>query len=288
MARKPRRRDPVLQIGDRAITLGHYLKVYRLQVLLEPYITPIERASVLPMKLLENLVDDELARQLAVERGIKVTKKQIDVAMRGHFGPEVATDGEKFQEHYSYVRQITGLSDAEYRAMTEAALLTDALDEQLRDNVPQSGPQAHIRVILVERQYDGDQVTRDLLAGQDFAQVAAERSRDPSCTKGGDVGWVPRGTISPELDNLVWTVPVGTFGGPVAAWNGYVFVLVEDRQPDRPYSEEQRAGVQGAALKFAILNARKRLRVEWFWDSDKYTWLMDQCHDLLTAPELQP
>jgi len=60
-----------------------------------------------------------------------------------------------------------------------------------------------------------------LSAGEDFATVARELSDDPSKNKGGEVGWVRKGMLLPELEAAVFAVPDGGLSEVLESSYGY-------------------------------------------------------------------
>ncbi len=74
------------------------------------------------------------------------------------------------------------------------------------------------------------EVRSSILAGADFADVAAERSQDPgSATQGGDLGTVRRGQMVPAFEEAVWNAPVGQVTEPVLTQFGYHLIRVDER-----------------------------------------------------------
>jgi peptidyl-prolyl cis-trans isomerase D len=77
----------------------------------------------------------------------------------------------------------------------------------------------------------------DLLArikgGEDFAQVAQQASEDTaSAVKGGDLGFVAKGTMSRPIEMAVQNLAVGDVTGPVLSEQGYNLIKLEDKKPE--------------------------------------------------------
>ncbi len=67
-------------------------------------------------------------------------------------------------------------------------------------------------------------------AGADFGEVAAEYSMDPgSAPNGGDLGWVPRGTMIFEFDEAAFALDVNEVSNPVPTQFGWHIIM---RGPD--------------------------------------------------------
>ena len=51
--------------------------------------------------------------------------------------------------------------------------------------------------------------------GADFAELAQQFSEGPSAKQGGSLGWVSRGEMVPEFEELIFSLAEGEIGGPV-------------------------------------------------------------------------
>jgi peptidyl-prolyl cis-trans isomerase C len=116
----------------------------------------------------------------------------------------------------------------------------DLLDRYARDIAGKPGPEeAHVRVITVPKEADARDVIKKLQSGADFAQLAQQVSTDATAGKGGDLGFVTRASVNPELSGAIFAVPAGQVVQSPVASNGTWFVLkVEERriQPTPPFS----------------------------------------------------
>lgn len=75
-------------------------------------------------------------------------------------------------------------------------------------------------------------VQQRLASGEDFAEIAAGVSEDPaSRDQGGDLGYIARGEILPEVENAAFATSAGEVVGPIETSFGLHLVQVVDRQP---------------------------------------------------------
>lgn len=65
------------------------------------------------------------------------------------------------------------------------------------------------------------QAAKRLAAGEEFGTVAQEISEDPTRSRGGEVGWVRRGQLLPELDEEVFKLQAGQYTKPIKTKFGY-------------------------------------------------------------------
>jgi peptidyl-prolyl cis-trans isomerase SurA len=76
-------------------------------------------------------------------------------------------------------------------------------------------------------------------AGDDFATVAREMSQAPSAAEGGDLGWLKRGTVQPEIEKVALALKPGQVSDLVRTRTGWQILKVEDRRGGqvRPFDE---------------------------------------------------
>ena len=67
--------------------------------------------------------------------------------------------------------------------------------------------------------------------GEDMAVVATSVSDDPSSARGGDIGWIAKGMLLPELEAAVWALKPGEVSEVLKSSLGYHIFKVEDRRP---------------------------------------------------------
>jgi peptidyl-prolyl cis-trans isomerase D len=80
-------------------------------------------------------------------------------------------------------------------------------------------------------QAKAESILKQLKNGADFAQMAKKYSEDPgSKDKGGELGFVQRGTMVPTFDNAIFTQPIGALT-IVKSEFGFHIVQVEARHP---------------------------------------------------------
>ena len=65
------------------------------------------------------------------------------------------------------------------------------------------------------------QAAKRLAAGEEFGAVAQEVSDDPTRSRGGEVSWVRRGQLLPELDEEVFKLQAGQHTKPIKTKFGY-------------------------------------------------------------------
>ena len=79
-----------------------------------------------------------------------------------------------------------------------------------------------------------------LKSGTDFSQLAKESSQDDStASKGGDLGWVTRGSMNQSIEDAAFRLDKGRFSSPILTDQGYHLIMVEEKVEERvtPFEE---------------------------------------------------
>jgi peptidyl-prolyl cis-trans isomerase D len=87
-----------------------------------------------------------------------------------------------------------------------------------------------------------DAIRARVAGGADFADVALEASEDPvTKERGGDLGWIARGSVVKALDDAAFAQEIGALGEVIESPQGFHLLRVEERTPARvvPFEEAQ-------------------------------------------------
>lgn len=92
-----------------------------------------------------------------------------------------------------------------------------------------------VRHILVKEEQQAKDVIKALDEGQNFAELAKEKSLDPSKSNGGGLGWIgPDQVVKPFGDALASLQKGKYSAAPVQTQFGWHIILVEDSRPQEP------------------------------------------------------
>lgn len=76
--------------------------------------------------------------------------------------------------------------------------------------------------ILVQHQYEAEDILRALQAGKDFSELARKYSKCPSASEGGSLGSFPQGKMDEDFEDAAFALKVGEFTPkPVRTKFGY-------------------------------------------------------------------
>lgn len=247
-------RERVATVGGTHLTYSDYAMTLRL--------SPLTQDSA--RDALSATINYEIVRQGAAELDLEVTQAEIDAELRQTFlgeGEEEISEQE-FQERYAYVLQELGVTKAQYEDTVATQLLANKIGELERSEVPEVGaPMSHVHLGVVEvyTESQAEQVMERLEDGEDLATVAADFN-------GGDLGWVPKGMMSLEIEQFAFAQQSGNATDRFQRTEGYTVVEVLEPVQDMPLADEEtRQELQDNALSY------------WFevqWD-EKVTWEVD-------------
>ena len=69
-----------------------------------------------------------------------------------------------------------------------------------------------------------------IVNGEPFEKIAAEYSKGPAAAEGGDVGYVERGVILPEVEKAAFELPVGQMSDVIQSEVGFHIIAILDRR----------------------------------------------------------
>lgn len=103
-------------------------------------------------------------------------------------------------------------------------------------SVPES---VHLHHILVKSDKEAKDVLARIKKGEKFPDLASQVSICPSKAKGGNLDWLPRGSLVKEIEDVAFTMKNGEITGPVQTKFGYHVLLLEDKKPAQESSYDQ-------------------------------------------------
>ena len=77
---------------------------------------------------------------------------------------------------------------------------------------------------------DAETIHRRLFAGEPFDQISANHSQGPAAKEGGDIGYIERGTILPEVESVAFSLPLNQISDVIESPIGFHIIQVIDRR----------------------------------------------------------
>ena len=122
-------------------------------------------------------------------------------------------------------------------------------------------------VLLFEERRDSPeqrvQKVKDLLAapGADFAAIAREHSEGADAADGGEIGWVTRDQLSPDIVDTVFALAAGQISEPIELGEGHYIFKVEEKGA-RPLDIDQLQDVGAVAFDNWYAPKREQARTD--------------------------
>lgn len=96
---------------------------------------------------------------------------------------------------------------------------------------------AHVRQVLVDSHDEAIRARERLVAGEEFVVISREMSRAPNAADGGELGLFDQGSLTPEIDEVIFSLQPGEYSDPVQGPSGFhvfqVLEVVPSGPPDR-------------------------------------------------------
>jgi len=92
--------------------------------------------------------------------------------------------------------------------------------------------QVHLYNILLENEEEAQDVLEQLKAGGDFSEIAKEKSTGPSAAQGGDLGYLTKGTIIPEIENVVFALELEKLSEVIKTDFGFHILKITEKKPE--------------------------------------------------------
>ncbi|WP_299656440.1 peptidylprolyl isomerase [Methylobacterium sp.] len=171
-------------------------------------------------------VDDAQKKTLLVDYMIdlKVGSQAAEAAKIG--------DSPDFQRKLAYFKDKLLLDEYLEREAKKAATPEAAkalYDQTVKAMKPEE--EVHARHILVESEDEAKKIAARIKAGEDFAKVAGEVSKDPgSKTEGGDLGWFTKERMVAPFAEAAFKMNPGQVSDPIKTQFGWHVIKLEEKR----------------------------------------------------------
>lgn len=198
-------------------------------------------------------VENELLAQVARQSGFQLSDTDYDTRL------QTLIEKSGGQEAFQNWLAATGSNADTFALSFRREIAAQWQREQIAATVGETAEQIHARQILVTGEDTANQILSQLRGGMDFAALAEAYD---SVVK-GDLGWFPRGYLFlPEVEDLIFALQPGQYTNVIESEYGYYIIMVEDREPDRPLSENARLKLQHQALNDWLTQAKDSADIE--------------------------
>ncbi len=161
-----------------------------------------------------------------------------------------------YKESLSIYAQL-GMTEADFRRIFfESALYRERVTAIVTADVAREQEQVWARHILVTDEVTAQSIREQLLAGADFATLAAANSLDPgSKDAGGDLGWFGKGQMLAEFETATFALQVGEISQPVQTAAGWHIIQALGHET-RPFTDTEYTDAVTAAFNQWLTDQR--------------------------------
>lgn len=228
--------------------------------------------------VLDQMIDEKLIRQEA-ER-LKVTANEKELESRLSRIRQQFQDAKAFEEQLKKAgttldavkeqirfQLLTEATVAKARQITLAKDEVKSFFEQNKDKLA-SPESVRLRHLLVKNRQEADDIIIALDAGADFSKLAAQKSLDEATrAKGGDMGYVTKGIMAPEVEKVVFGLKKGQHSPVISTSVGFHILQVDDVKQPQPadfkkIQEDLRLALYNNKISQALPELLKELRAK--------------------------
>ncbi len=177
----------------------------------------------------------QMIETMLLKKEYKVTDKEIDEKIKEYKKKSGGEEGLK-----QALRQYGIPDEQAFKKMVERELLaekaaTDGVkvseEEMKKEFEDRYKEEVKANHILVNDEKTAKEVKERLDKGEDFAQLASKYSIDPGSKDiGGKLGYIIKGNMVPEFDNVAFSLAVNKASDPVKTQFGYHIIKVTDKK----------------------------------------------------------
>jgi len=224
---------------------------------------------------LQELINRELQYQDASARNMKPEKEKLDAQM------EKIRNKFKTPEEYKAAVEKEGLSEEKVRARVEKdmmiqAVFSDAVtakakvsDEDAKKHYEKNATRfkqpegVKLRLISTKDEKKARDILAMLKSGDDFGEIAYNMSEDSYRVKKGDIGYMHKGRMVPEIEEAAFKLKIGETSDVINAENTWFIIKLEDKKPEHQMSFEE---VRDKLKKDLEKERTKELNDKWIAD----------------------
>jgi foldase protein PrsA len=195
--------------------------------------------------VLNQMSDEILVKQAVGALRMQADPKEVD--------SRIERAQSQFSDEATFKQRLeaSGTNIAELRWQIEDQVLREALVVKAKDIKVTDGEvkeyfgankdkfaaadSVRLRSIVVASEKEANDFLVALKAGADFAKLASQVSLDQTAkAKGGDLGYIARGMLQPDIEKAVFALKAGAMTAPLRVANGFAIFKAEEFKSAKP------------------------------------------------------
>jgi parvulin-like peptidyl-prolyl isomerase len=251
-------------VNGQAITLSEYERELARYEQAQAQLGNSLEGTAYQNAVLEVLVEKLLITQAAEAAGIIVTPETVDQKMAEL---QAAADGTDAFNQWLALNQWT---EAGFREALTTEIITGQMRDRVTADVPTTGEQVNARYIQVDDAQLAQSLHERALAGDDFAFLAQQNSRDQITSQnGGELGFFARGSLLvPEVETAAFALQQpGDISDIISVTNEdgetvYYLVQLIERDMERPLTADLRYNLLQQTFQTWLSDLRDQANIE--------------------------
>ncbi|MFH1782435.1 MAG: peptidylprolyl isomerase [Candidatus Omnitrophota bacterium] len=209
----------------------------------------LEKMEEIKKDILNQMIEDRLILSRAKELGVTVTEEEMEERLseiKNGFPTEeffyntLETQGITISDLKSRYRdQILMKKIVNYEIKSKVSVLPSEINDFYTKNKPQFKQDIKYRVrhILIKAEdevgfelakVEMREIYNKVVAGNHFDSLARTYSQGPNKEQGGDMGYIGKGEMLEELEDVIFSLKKGEISEPIRSKIGYHIFKVED------------------------------------------------------------
>ena len=230
----------------------------------------------------EDILDNLITNQVVINAAKDVDLGDLDGKAQEQIDLEKEYTGE---EQFKATLESLGVTEEQYKRILKDNLTIteyrdkkmgeyEVTDEEIQSFYDENKDylnEVEARHILVETEEEANNVLKRLEAGEDFAALAKELSKDPgSAIQGGNLGYFSQGTMVEDFDNFAFSGNVGDISEPIESEHGFhIIEITGSKNSLEDYREDIVKAIQSEKFSKELEELEKKAKVKKHLDTSK-------------------
>tara|TARA_B110000444_G_scaffold261299_2_gene312444 strand:+ start:5486 stop:6736 length:1251 start_codon:yes stop_codon:yes gene_type:complete len=215
----------------------------------------------LQKEVLSSMIDQKILLEMAALDSVFVDEKQVDQSLEQQVQMIISQSGGKKEAEKALGQTIKSFKNDFWYDMQDK-LVSETYQQQLmnkvsvnkgdilsffniyQDSLPILPLQVKLKHLLIKPKASKEKkdliiktlnkIKEEIEKGSDFGELAKKHSMDPGTkNKGGELGWVKKGSLVKEFETEAFTIPLGKTSNPIRTEFGYHLIKTIDRAGDK-------------------------------------------------------
>ena len=212
-------------------------------------------------EVLSSMVDQKILLEMAALDSVFVEEKQVDQSLEQQVQMIISQSGGKKEAEKALGQTIKAFKNDFWYDMQDK-LISETYQQQLmnkvyvnkddilsffnnyQDSLPILPLQVKLKHLLMKPKTSREkenliietlnEIKNKIEKGENFGELAKKYSMDPGTKeKGGELGWVKKGSLVKEFETEAFTIPLGEISKPIKTEFGYHLIKTIERAGDK-------------------------------------------------------